>query len=242
MRRAPIGGGTWLLAAGGSVLTVILLLNLFRTPEVSLARRPQSRAALTKVELAWKGDALLKEETGLRDPTPLFLPTRWNASEDALALNAPGEPGGAFPDYAPLWAFDPAELKLELPAPVEVPLRPADVLAIEKSDRPFAGFGQTDSSITPLPSRGGFIEVTAQGSGHVILRQPLPEEKAPVEGAWQPLEFLVAIDAAGIVRPPVLTESSRVAAVDSYFENYLVKTLHIGEQLAPGFYRISIGP
>ena len=102
----------WLLAAVGSAITVVLLASLFRTPEVSLARRPPPRPALTKVELAWKGDALLKEETGLRDPTPLFLPTRWNASEDALTLNVPGEPGGAFPDYAPLWAFDPAELKL----------------------------------------------------------------------------------------------------------------------------------
>ncbi len=243
MKRAAIGGGgAWALAAAGSVVTVVLFLGLIRTPEVSLARRPSKPAAAAKVELAWKGDALLKEETGLRDPTPLFLPTRWNASEDALALNALGEPGGSFPDYAPLWAFDPAELKLELPAPVEVPLKAADVLAIDKPDRPFGGFGETDSSITPLPSRGGFIEVAAQGSGQVILRQPLPEEKAPVEGTWQPLEFLVTIDSAGIVRPPVLTESSRVAAVDSYFENYLVKTLHIGEQLAPGFYRISIGP
>ena len=56
------------------------------------------------------------------------------------------------------------------------------------------------------------------------------------------MEFLVAVDAMGLVGPPTLTESSRVAAVDGYFQNYLVKTLHAGQRLAPGFYRICIGP
>ena len=56
------------------------------------------------------------------------------------------------------------------------------------------------------------------------------------------MEFLIAVDAMGLVGPPILTESSRVAAVDGYFQIYLVKTLHAGERLAPGFYRVCIGP
>jgi hypothetical protein len=78
-------------------------------------------------------------------------------------------------------------------------------------------------------------------NGQRLLAQPLADANPP-GAAWQPLEFLVAVDAMGLVGPPILTESSRVAAVDGYFQNYLVKTLHAGQRLAPGFYRVCIGP
>jgi hypothetical protein len=242
MRRSGVRSGRWLLAGLGGTIIVILLVSLFKAPEASLSQGVAHPLVLTKVELAGDGDTLLNEEAGLRDPTPLFIPTRWNAGEEALAMNVPRELGGSFQDYAPQWAFDPAQLKLELPPAVDAPLRPADGFATDKSDRTFAGFGQTDGTVTPLPLRGGFIEVAAEDDGRVVLRQPLLEGKPPGEGTWQPLEFLVVVDSAGIVRPPVLTESSRVLTVDTYFQDYLVKSLRIGDRLAPGFYRISIGP
>ena len=75
-----------------------------------------------------------------------------------------------------------------------------------------------------------------------IMQESIIEQQPPEQGMWQPLEFLVAVDRAGVVRPPVLTESSRIAAVDQFFQEFLIKSLHIGERLAPGFYRVSIGP
>jgi hypothetical protein len=133
-------------------------------------------------------------------------------------------------------------LKLNLPAPIDVPTRPADAFASEKPTRPFEGLGQKDEPPPILSPRGAFVRVTAAANGQSIIAEPLQDANPPNDAAWQPLEFLVAVDRVGVVRPPVLTESSSVAAVDGYFVEYLVNRLHIGERLSPGFYRISFGP
>jgi hypothetical protein len=41
---------------------------------------------------------------------------------------------------------------------------------------------------------------------------------------------------------PVDTASSDIEEVDAFFRDYLVKTLHLGERLAPGMYRVVVGP
>jgi len=242
VNRLVQGKGRWIVAGLLAAGTGLVLVGLIRTPEVPLATRGATGLSLAKVELAWNGDALLNEEAALRDPTPLFLPTRWNATDDALSMNATREPGGAFQDFAPKWTFPSSELKLQLSPVLATPADPARVFVLSRPDRPFEGIGQKDGSVTPLPQRGALIEVVTENSGQVVLRQPLLQERPPADGNWQPLEFLIAIDAAGIVRPPVLTESSQVAAVDSYFQDYLLNSLHIGERLSAGFYRVSIGP
>lgn len=242
MSAAAVSGKTWLLAAASGVVITLLMLALFRFPTIHGSYESAERAAPAKVELAWHGDELLIEEVALRDPTPLFLPTRWNASEDALAMNAPREPGGSFQDYAPHFVFAESELQLKFTPALDVPEKPADAFAISETNRSLLGLGQVDRGLPPLPVRGAFIEVVAEGDGEVMMSEPLMDCHPPEQGSWQPLDFLVAIDAAGIVRSPVLTESSRVTNVDSFFEEYLVKVLRIGERSAPGFYRVSIGP
>ena len=222
---------------------MLLLLSLFASP----AAPPDDRqfiddsTPVVPVALAWSGNELLKEEVALRDPTPLFLPTRWNASEDALAMNAPREPGGSFQDYAPHFTFPDADLKLSFLPEADIPARPADAFAMDRTSRQLLGFGQTDRAIEPLRARGGVVQVVAAIDGQVV-QESVIEQQPPEQGTWQPLEFLVAVDRVGVVRPPVLTESSRVSAVDQFFQEYLIKGLHIGERLAPGFYRVSIGP
>lgn len=225
------------------MVVVAALAVLFRAPKPPAAE-PKA-AAGTAVGLARIDDsdnALLREEADLRDPTPLFLPSRWSATEDALPADARREPGASFAGYPPILSYAEAELKLSLPPAVEVPGRPADAFAVEKLARPFAGFGQRDRAIAPLPARGAFVEVVSAGDGQRTFAQALDEAKPPGESTWQPLEFLVAVDAAGVVGPLVLTESSRVAAVDQYFDKFLTQVFHVGERLAPGFYRVSIGP
>jgi hypothetical protein len=225
------------------MVTILLMVGLFRIPTGSDSLEPNlERSVPAKIEVAWQGNESLIEEVALRDPTPLFLPTEWNASEDALAMSAPREPGGSFQDYAPHFIFPENELKLEFGPVSKVPAKVADVFAISKVNQSLLGLGQVQHSPAPLPVRGAFIEVVAANGGHVILSEALMNCQPPAQGSWQPLDFLVAIDLAGIVRPPVLTESSRVADVDSYFKDYLVDVLRIGQRLAPGFYRISIGP
>lgn len=230
----------WLLACLGGLLLMVVLLSLFAVP-APREERVEEVAPPEAVALAWSGNELLKEAVSLRDPTPLFLPTRWNASEDALAMNAPREPGGSFQDYAPYFTFPETDLKLNFLPDAEIPVSPADAFEMDDTTRQLLGFGQTDRAVEPLRARGGIIQVIAVDDGQV-LQESIIEQQPPEQGTWQPLEFLVAVDSTGVVRPPVLTESSRIAVVDQFFQEFLIKGLHIGERLAPGFYRVSIGP
>jgi hypothetical protein len=84
--------------------------------------------------------------------------------------------------------------------------------------------------------------VVSEQDGQVAFTEALESANPPSEKAWEPMEFLVAIDRAGMISPPVLTASSRVAAVDEYFEDFLTEKLHVGARLGPGYYRVSVGP
>ena len=233
----------WLFSTGGSLLVILLVVSLFRVPVSTPGPANGTSAdAVPRVELAAHEDELLIEEMALRDPTPLFLPTIWNAAEDALAMNAPREPGGSFQDYAPFYTFSVNQLSIKFPNTSNASITPLDALALDSASRSLFGFGQIDGNIRPLRPRRGFLEVVSASDGQILMRQPLTEGVPIEQGSWQPLEFLVAVNAAGVVGPPALSESSRVGEVDAFFQEYLLKVLHIGERLAPGFYRISIGP
>jgi hypothetical protein len=229
----------WMFATAGALVVLVAVAMLFRAPggsRVGAIIKP-AQPATGAVRLV----SLHENEAALTDPTPLFLPTKWNAGENALPANTQREPGGSFQGYPAKLAFAESELKLNFPADVAVPARPADAVTSDRSGLSFLGLGQVDRPVSQLIARKGFIEILEAGNGQRLLAQPLADAYPP-GAAWQPLEFLVAVDAMGLVGPPILTESSRVAAVDGYFQNYLVKTLHAGQRLAPGFYRVCIGP
>jgi len=61
-------------------------------------------------------------------------------------------------------------------------------------------------------------------------------------GTWRPLELFATVDAAGLASPLVVTDRSDVEEVNAYFRNYLARTFRLGEHLAPGFYRVVVGP
>lgn len=247
----------WSLAGGAGLAVLGLVALLFRAPPAPVPpRQPAAAAGATtasagKSRLAAVGlerigeegkNALLREEATLRDPTPLYLPTQWNAGENAVPATARLDPGRQFHDYPPWLVYKENELALNFPPPVAVPKRPADAFAVDKPSAPYAGLGQVDSKIQPLAPRGAFARVVSAGDGRQALAEPLPDARPPGDVPWEPLEFLVAIDTVGVIRPPVLTASSHVASVDQYFQDYLTRTLHVGERLRPGFYRVSIGP
>ena len=229
----------WVYATVGAVVMLVLISLLFRAPQARVGKLgpPVPAAYPGAVRLV----SLKKNEAALTDPTPLFLPTEWNAGQNALPANTQREPGGSFQGYPAKLAFAENDLKLSLPSPVVVPARPADALAADGSMRSISELGRVDQAPPQLVSRNAFVEILQAGDGQRVMAQPILDG-APPGKAWQPLEFLVAVDAAGLVGPPVLTESSRVGAVDGFFQNYLVKTLHAGQRLAPGFYRVCIGP
>ena len=229
----------WLASTVGAVLVLAVLMLLFRAPRevqpISTKPKPRPTPAVKLVNLS-------RNEAALTDPTPLFLPTEWNAGQDALPADARREPGSSFSGYPPKLKFAETELALTFPSDVVVPARPADALSTGKVGQIFLGLGPDDQGLTQLHARKGFVEITDARNGQRILSKPLTDANPPAGPGWQPMEFLVAVDPMGLVGPPILTESSRVVSVDGYFQNYLVKSLRAGERLAPGFYRICVGP
>jgi len=259
-----------MVAAAVGVVVAVGAGVLFRVPapEVrSLPKNPAPGAAsrragsqpirLNRVS-ADGADPLAGDDGMLFDPTPLFLPTRWNSSRKDAVLS---EPGGAFGGYPAKLTFAESDLALPLPKPVEVPASPAAALRDDPPTAPFLGFNRPDSVVVPVGARGGFVEIVDAATGRPVFQRSLADAKPPVatEAAWPPLEFLAAVDAAGLFGPLVsvpLAATPKDAAVgvggsvsqagladlEAYFREYLVQSLHIGERLAPGFYRITVGP
>ncbi len=243
--NGPQGGGErgiWLIAATGAVLSAVVIVWLFSrapVPPAGAPARPAPAVGLTRLNGS-AADALVREQAELFDPTPLFLPTRWNAQPRGLPSDAAREPGTAFSDFPSKLAFVESALALNFPASVAMPARPVEALGVGTPVRPLLGLGRVDLTTEPLAARGGFIEVQSAGTGERILAQALAAT-APA-GDWAPLEFLVAINAAGLVGPPQLTRSSGSDPVDAYFRTFLVENFRVGVRLPPGFFRVSIGP
>jgi hypothetical protein len=246
MNRAGIGWRAWIGVVAVAVLMLALVLQLFRMPPLPAAAKggaASGAAPVGLVRLQDQEDRLLREDATLRDPTPLFLPTRWNAAENALPADARRDAGiSSFGGYAAKLSFQETAVGLQLPAVVMVPARPAESLGAGQPTRPLQGLGETDEPAPSLEPRAAFVEVVGAGDGRVMIAQPLVDARPPGEFNWQPLEFLITVDRSGVVRPPVLTTSSRSASVDGYFQEYLAKELHLGARLTPGFYRVCFGP
>jgi len=227
----------WLLAAASGIVALVVVIMLFRSPSGPV-QAPSSAPGRPSVGVA-STDPVLSEEAALFDRTPLFLPTEWNSTEKELPRQ---EPGGEFIGFPDKMTFTDNELNIILPSPIKVPGRLVDELASNPSPDLLLGVGRTEYIPPALASRGAYVEIMAAGTGRKVLVQALPDAQPPGDGTWQPLEFMVAVDAAGLVGSPVLTVRSGAEEVDVYFRKYLAESFRVGDRLEPGFYRISVGP
>ena len=228
----------WVIALAGTAVAAAAVLMLFREPPALRppAEKPPAKRTVTLVN---DKDHGVTEESILLDPTALFLPTRWNATQREIPRR---EAGGMFQGYdTPRHSFAENELKLGLPAPIAVPTGAAEAVMVETSVSALVGLGRTDQAVPIPPLRGGFVEIVAAASGRSVLAQAILE-RPPVSDQWQPVEFMAAVDASGLIGPLVVTTRSGLEEVDSFFSNYLIRTLRFGSRIGPGFYRISIGP
>jgi len=228
----------WILAGVGAGVVMLAILALIRVPP------PASNVPRTPVPVTTPAATLGltlnsgKSDMSLLDPTPLFLPTEWNARPNAMAINALREP---FTDFSANYTFTDEAARVAFPE-AATPAKPVDALGIGPPEAPFLGIGRVDQNITPPPPRDALVEVVSLGDGREVLRQALQGVHPPGEVDLYWLEFLAVVAPTGLVGSPALTTSSGVEQVDSFYQNYLVKVLHVGERLAPGFYRIKVGP
>jgi hypothetical protein len=227
----------WAWAGGAGMAMAALVMALFRAPLAPPAAASAPPPTLGLIRLGrGSADTLLKEQTELHDQAALFLPTELNSRPPTAERG----PGVAFASYPAKLEFPTDRLQVALPN--DMPPRRVDALESDPPGNPLLGIGRTDEPVTELPARGGFVEIVAAGTGAPVLSAPLPGAHPPDGAAWQPLEFIAAVDAAGLVGPLVLTLRSDEDAVDSYFKRYLTETFRVGDRLPPGFYRIRVGP
>lgn len=233
-RTTKDGWRTWLLAAAGATIVVSVILALVRVPRPVAAPVPPAPAA--SVGLTQNSR---QSDLNLLDPTPLFLPTEWNARPNAVRMKALREP---FDDYDMKRTFTDEAANVAFPKMGPVPAAPVDALAIGPPEAPFLGMGRLDRKVAEPPPRDALVEIFSLGDGREVFRQALQGVRPPGDVDLYWLEFLAVVAPTGLVGSPALTTSSGVEQVDSFYQNYLVKVLCAGERLAPGFYRIKVGP
>jgi hypothetical protein len=158
-----------------------------------------------------------------------------------LPDNLIGDIGHSFSDYPAQLTFNEVGVALGFPAPVEVPAKVTNVMPMLGRQQPFAGLGRTDATVAVLPERGARVDVTAVRDGAEALSLTIPIGQVPA-GLWQPMEFLLAVDAAGLVGPPVLMVQASDERLGAALQEMLAKTLHLGKRLGPGIYRVCVGP
>ena len=239
----------WAIASGGAVGVVGLLVLLFRQPTPPPPLTLPQRAADVSLARPTATDRLLSEQTVLRDNAPLFLPTKWNAT---LAEPKPREPARAFLEAETVkLMFADSNLGLTKNLPQVVALngkppaeaKPLDAILADAAGGPLAGFGRSTVKVAPLPARGGLIEVFATATGERVLADSLMANvRPPTDKAWQPVEFLAAVDSIGLVGPLVRQAGSGVEEADAFFRDYLARTHRLGDRLHPGFYRVVVSP
>ena len=235
--------GIWFAATLAGVAVVGLFTLLFRVPAaIPAPEKPAAAQPPVHLNGAHSNDknALFSEDETLLDPTPLFVPTRWNSSGNAIAVPVPGRQFSGYPAEP---HFNDSKLEVLLPAPVETPGRAEDVITGTPSGAPFLGMGERDMPLPPLPARAACVEIFESTSGRLVLGKVIEASvRAPGGDTWRPMEFIAAVDSAGLVGPLVRTVDSGVEEVDDFFAHYLAQNLKVGHRLEPGFYRISVGP
>jgi len=198
-----------------------------------------------------EGD-LVADEALFFDPSPLFLPTRWNAGAVGMPESILQEAEELFEDYAPKLRFAREGVGSGLLGNADsAEARASELVFADEDGVGLSVMGRRAEEPVRLPERSGRLEVVAtsaqvrQGNAtarRVLVRDLVPPAVPSGAGNWQPLELAAVVDAAGLVGTVTLVQSSGVEAVDEFFRDYVVRELRLGARVGPGIYRILAGP
>lgn len=216
--------GSWWLWTSSAVLVV--------------QTRPAENRPAVVLAAAMKGpeDSALREQAEYLDPTPLFFPTKWNFAPENIVR----QPGQIFGWIEPKLVFSEQAIKSYS---TESAGGAANLAEIVKSgnEAPFAGMGEREVTPVALEERGGFVEISSLRDGKTVMAQKLGKISG-VEADFSPFEFLVSVGPGGLNADPILMSGSGREETEAFLRNYLAKSFRVGDRLAPGRYRILIGP
>ncbi len=195
------------------------------------------------VQLAGGGqatpDQVLRERADYFDPAPLFIPTARNFGQGGLPARLVKQPGQVFANFEAKLNFAEGGLANYGTENLGTAENVVEILA-RASEVPFAGFGEAARRTVALGERNALVQIKCMTDGE--LREINLTGITLPRADFAPLEFVVAIGPSGISGGPLLAAGSGRDEIDIFFRDYLAKTLRIGSVLAPGRYRITIGP
>lgn len=204
---------------------------------------PRESAPAPFVRMVGQGEGtegkVLQERAKFFDPTPLFLPTAQNFRSGGLPPRLMTQPGQIFADYDAKFHYGDGVPELASSA-AAAPESYADIIA-RANEVPFAGLGELEIRREPLPERVALIEIKSL-QGEQLSQSHTVEGVQPPKLGFGPMEFLVAVGPAGLIGDPVLLSGSGMPEVDVFFRDYLVSSYRLGARLAPGRYRVRVGP
>jgi|GEM_PF-705625 len=238
----------WLPVIALCTMVVLGLLGLFAIP-----RPPQPTVALSPAEDREAAIALTRTDPpvslpgedvrllDLQDPTPLYLPTRWNSGrfDDAMAVErAPGTTFTSFPAKS-IMGLGP--VTVGVPDSVDMPVGELAVVTRPDPARAFVELGRMPLAENRPTAQSARLEIVRLDSGRTVAVRDLAG--SPELTAFNlPVELLAAVDASGFIANPTVVSSSGDQALDSLAVNILARGGQFDVGLRPGIYRISIGP
>jgi len=178
----------------------------------------------------------------LEDSTPLFLPTKFNASIPPTIAE-----GG---DIINISIFDPELLGADSSFLVEGP-EPSFATPVSNDiskwlNKPFStfGFGEQPTMDVNGTTPQGELVISLVGSEAASLSfrlelPPIYDNNKTV--LWSPVEFFCSVEKQTAVGWPLQTRSSGIRELDAVLANFARKKIS-GEGLATGYYRITAYP
>lgn len=181
---------------------------------------------------------ITRDQSMLLDSAPLFLPTRWNTAGVNQVL---GEERGM--DF-----FEPFNKEVSLstnamrPVLGKSPVNTGNDAMLGAEQIAFSIGRDYATSAVKLAPRDAFMELRRADDGALLLSRTL---ELPLENIgdrlWQPVEMWLSIVESGVLAEPLLSESSGMDALDDYLSRLVAEDEELA-LIAPGYYRVVIGP
>jgi len=237
-------GFPWVVAAAVAAAVLLPIGLMLRLPESRVgASEGKGVPGLWITNPEASDDAVLQDRLRLLDPTPLFLPSSLSSSRLNVDL-ADREEAGVLSNYEPrlvadAWGSGGAASWMS--GPVAGGL---DVVAASEVRLPFLGMGKGRAGLKSLPERWAIADVYAASDRTRVGRFFLsPTERGDFPASlWSPVELMVVIAADGAAAAPEVVTGSGISEVDHYMIDAVRSALGLGGGLAPGTYRLVVGP
>tara|TARA_B110000285_G_scaffold166780_1_gene186387 strand:- start:566 stop:1336 length:771 start_codon:yes stop_codon:yes gene_type:complete len=184
----------------------------------------------------------LEELAALFDSAPLFIPTRWNASQ-VLVVDPRDGMQGQFPEFEPeiqlLSELQPSSFLVPQNIAVD---KPIDLLA-SRFWRFFAGFAESQRPVVGFPDVAPIAEVSIVGQ-LAARRLSIPVELSYTTSSSveRPVLYYVRVSGSGLtLSAPTLGRSSGNADFDRAADEWLRRPEMLG-QLPQGYLSIKVFP